>query len=604
MKKTHTFNLFSGAKTAAVLVCSMYACSVAAQVPAYYQKRYSLSAVDAATASSSLGSSLIIAGNSEHVAPAIPKDFVGLMRTDAQGAIPQSATTFSSIYELKQGLTSLAISTKGVASPGGTAATPTSVITVAGNIGTSPEVFVLTTNDNGSVRSAKKLLIPPFASQDVNVAAVTGKAFTNNNVFVSDIVFIAGHVDVSSALPNSSAVPFVIAMNSVTNTIIWAKIYDLNSFGIAGEREEVADIMLSDNELIVTGNARAASQQGRGFVFRLNPSNGNLIGIPFMISFKLPTKIKSISPTNTFSSQLHQIHLCGETADILLNNGRANDTWVATLNTVNPTVVWSKQYDYSNLGDNGATHVTNLGGRLLVTGSAAQGTVGGDEDMTVLRLDPADGTVDFEATYGKPGRDFGIGAEHHFGNAGFRAVGNGDVFSQTRGFYAVSAYYNGISGCNENITSVSPVNLSINPTNTSLQAYVITPDVQELTVVRTLVGTAVTNCSSLSVPGGDNSHQAEFEEESVTITADPELAAYPNPVNTAGALFINYTGAGADAVDLQVYDATGREVISRRETIQSGKNTFQLSPGNLVPGSYLLLIREGDRVSRQQLLVY
>lgn len=604
MKKRTASHLFSGAKTLAILVCTAYASHVAAQTPAYYHKRYLLTVTDEATASSSLGSSLVIAGNGKHTAPSIPKEFVSLMRTDAQGGIAQTANSFSAIYELKQGSTSLPISTRGVASPGGTSSTPTSVITVAGNIAFTPDLFVLTTNADGTVRSAKKLLIPPFNTPECSITAVTGKAFTNNNVFVSDIVFLAGHVDVSSVIPNSEVVPFVIAMNSVTNTIIWSKMYDLNSFGVAGEREEVADMMLSDGELIVTGNARGGSFQGRGFILKLNPSNGNLIGNPFMISFKHPTKIKSISPTNLFSQQLHQVHLCGETRDILLNNGRANDTWVATLNTVAPSVVWSKQYDYSNLGDNGAVDVNNFGGRLLVTGSAAQGTAGGDEDMTVLRLDPADGTVDFEATYGKPGRDFGIASEHHFGNAGFRAVGNGNVLSQTPGFYAVSAYYNGISGCNENVTSVTPVNMSINPMFTTVQSYVITPGVQELTVVRNATGTAVTNCSSLSVPGGNNSHRPEFETETTAIAADPQLAAYPNPVNASSALFVDYTGAGADAVELQLVDATGREVIKRRETIQPGKNTLQFSPGALVPGSYLLLIREGDRVSRQQLLVY
>lgn len=604
MKKRNALKLFSGAKTLAVLLCSTYVYNAAAQTPAYYQKRYALSVTDEATAASSLGSSLLIAGNGKHVLPAVPKEFVSLMRTDAQGFIPQSVNTFSALYELKQGTTSLPLSTVGVASPGTTSSTPTNVITVAGNISFTPDLFVLTTNGDGTVRSAKKLIIPPFNTPECSITAVIGRAFTNNNVLVTNIVFLAGHVNVSSVFPNSAVVPFVIAMNTTTNTIVWSKMYDLNSFGVAGEREEVADIMLSDNELIVTGNARGGSFQGRGFILKLNPSNGNLIGNPFMITFKYPTKIKSISPTNTFSSQLHQIHLCGETVDINLNNGRANDVWVATLNTVAPTVVWSKQYDYSNLGDNGAKDVNNFAGRLLVTGSAAQGTVGGDEDMTVLRLDPADGTVDFEATYGTAGRDFGIAAEHHFGNAGFRAVGSGDVLPQTQGFYAVSAYYNGISGCNENITSVTPVNMSINTSFTTVQSYVITPAVQELTVVRNAIGFTVTNCLSTSVPGGDNSHQAEFEQEPVTITADPELNTYPNPVNASDELRVEYTGAGAEAIDMVVYDATGREVINRRETIQTGKNTFLLSPGNLSPGAYLLLIREGDRVSRQQLLVH
>ena len=290
--------------------------------------------------------------------------------------------------------------------------------------------------------------------------------------------------------------------------------------------------------------------------------------------------------------------------DILLNNGRANDTWVATLNTVTPTVLWSKQYDYSNLGDNGARDVNNFAGRLLVTGSAAQGSVGGDEDMTVLRLDPADGSVDFEATYGSAGKDFCVSAEHHFGNAGFRAVGSGDVFPQTRGFFAVSAYYNGVSGCNENITSVTPVNLTINTNFTTVQAFTFVPAAQELTVVRTPVGFAITNCSSTSVPGGDNSHQAQFEEpEAVAIDAG-KLHVYPVPASAQDVMNIEYTATGEVPVQVIIYDAVGREVRNETKTPQSGANLFSLSPNELAPGSYLLLIREGDRISQQKIMIY
>lgn len=596
-----------------VMLCGITAFHATAQTNAYYHKRYALSVRDIASASSSLGSSLVVTGSGAHNLPAVPKDLISLIRTDGLGSIAPTANTFSNIYELKNGNVSLQSFSSGVASPGTTAATPTNVITVGGNfltsVNTPQSTFILTVNGDGTTRSARQLT-PQFATNEVKITAVESKALTINNVFGTAMVFLAGYIDISSIAPGSEKASFVMAINSNTNTIVWSKIYDLTTFGITGEREEVADIMVSDNQLVVTGNATVAQNSNllpnRGFVFRLDPATGNLIGDPFIVTFQRPTKINSISPTNTFSQQLHQIHLCGETEDILINNGKAKDTWVATLNTVTPSVVWSKQYDYSNLGDNNGSDVNNFGGRLLVTGTAQNGTAGGDADMTVLRLDVADGTVDFEATYGVPGIDRGFSAQHHFGNTGFRAIGQQNILANTPAFYVVSAYYNGVSGCNEVLTSVSPVNLTAKTKLTTMDIIPFNQNVVTLTVVRTAVGTTSTTCFFNSIPEGDNTNQAQFEEPVVTevTNAEPSLTAYPNPVSAQEAMQINYTTSGTMPVQLQIYDATGREVSSRQETPQPGMNQFMISPGDLAPGSYLLLIREGDHVTKQKLLVY
>lgn len=580
----------------------LFSVSLTAQVT-YYHRDHILSAQDIAIKTSKLGASTILTGSGLLTSP-VNKKIVDVARYAQNGSFAQSSNTFSKHYELKQGTTTLTPIPAGVVSPGGTSASPTQVITVAGDYLFSDGMFVLTLNEDGTVRSAKQFQ-PSISNVTVfDVAAAASSSMNVNGVFRSDHVFITGTITSNSLSPKSGQSSFVVSMNTVTNTINWFRVYNLETFPDAlGEVEVPTSIAIINNEVCVAGNATAsasANQLGRGFVFRVDPANGNMIGQPVLLDFERITRIKAISTTNVASAD-RPIHLTGETMDVAVNNGETRDVWAATINMATPAVVWSKQYDYSAGGDNIVKDCDNTLGRFYVAGEVSNGTVGG-QDMMVLRLDPANGNVEFEATYGQAGNDLTAGIEQHFAGGGYWLAGSIEGQLQSGRFSLVSAYFNGASGCNESISTTVPINLATTVAATTVSVHQPSAVLQALTVVATATGVSDTDCFNTSLPDGDNSHQ--MESGGTETAAVPELAVFPNPVSAQEAMRIDYTAGGTAPVQLLIYDAAGREVSYRQETVQSGMNQFVISPGDLAPGSYLLLIREGDRVTKQKLLVY
>lgn len=571
----------------------------------YYHRDHILSAQDIACKTDMLGAFPVVTGSGLLTNP-VTKKVIDVVRYAQNGSFAQSSNTFSKHYELKQGSVTLAPVPAGVAAPGATAATPTQVITVAGGYLTSSGMFILTLNEDGTVRSAKQF-VPSISNATVfQITAVTSDPMTINGVFRTDHVFITGTVTSNSIAPKSGQSSFVLSMNTVTNTINWFRVYNLETFPDAVSEVEVpASITISNNEVYIAGNATAAAsanQLGRGFVFRVDPANGNFIGQPLLLDFERLTRIKTITRTNVASPD-RPMHLTGETMDIVINDGETRDAWAATVNIAIPDVAWSKQYDYSAGGDNTAADSNNPGGRFYLAGTAASGAVNG-QDMVVLRLDPANGNVEFEATYGKAGNDVAAGIEQHFGNGGFWLAGSTQNQSQPGRFSLVSAYHNGASGCNESISTTVPVNLATTVVVTTASVLEPAAVLQALTVVATTAGVSVTDCFNTSLPDGDNSHQAEPGATEIAAAAEPELAVYPNPVAANEVVQISYNATGNEPLSLQVFDATGREVRNLPQQVQTGMNQFVFSPGDLAPGSYLLFIREGERITKQQLLVY
>ncbi|TND07968.1 MAG: hypothetical protein FD123_2776 [Bacteroidetes bacterium] len=575
---------------------------VAAQVT-YYHRDHILSVQDIAIKTDMLGAFPIVTGSGLLTNP-VTKKVIDVVRYSQNGSSAQTSNTFSSHYELKQGAVTLDPLPVGVSAPGATSATPTQVIVVAGGYLTSSGLFVLTLNGDGSVRSAKEV-IPAISNATVfKVTAVGSEPMTINGVFRSDHVFIAGTVTTNSIIPKSGQSSFVLSMNTVTNTINWFRVYNLDSFSDAvTEVEEPASIAINSNTVFIAGNATAsasANQAGRGFVFTIDPANGNITGQPFMIDFERTTRIKAISRTNVGSPEL-PMHLAGETSDIVINDGDTRDAWAATIKTTIPAVEWCKQYDYSAGGDNVAGDCDNSGGRLYLAGTASNGTVNGT-DMVALRLDPADGTVEFEATYGKAGNDIAAGIEQHFANGGFWLAGSNQNQSQPGRFSIVSAYHNGASGCNESVSTTVPVNLAATVVPTTAVMMQPSASTFALSVVRTNAGVPVTDCFNTSLPDGDNSHRPYAEPDVVQEDAAAGVNLYPNPVSTSGVLHIDYIAAGTIPPQVEIYDAAGRKIVNRAESTPGGG--FLMQPGELAPGAYLVLIREGDRTIQQKLLVY
>ncbi|ULQ52251.1 T9SS type A sorting domain-containing protein [Flavihumibacter fluvii] len=80
-------------------------------------------------------------------------------------------------------------------------------------------------------------------------------------------------------------------------------------------------------------------------------------------------------------------------------------------------------------------------------------------------------------------------------------------------------------------------------------------------------------------------------EEVAMVSAEPftKVSTYPNPVQET--MTINYPSIKGGAVELRVFDLTGRQILQKKVTASTGNNQFQLKVTGLAPGTYLLQMR-------------
>jgi hypothetical protein len=64
---------------------------------------------------------------------------------------------------------------------------------------------------------------------------------------------------------------------------------------------------------------------------------------------------------------------------------------------------------------------------------------------------------------------------------------------------------------------------------------------------------------------------------------------YPNP--SAGELNVRLIGGSVEAMNVEVFDATGRLVLSER----AGNSAHRIDASALLAGSYRVVVMDGDR---------
>lgn len=93
--------------------------------------------------------------------------------------------------------------------------------------------------------------------------------------------------------------------------------------------------------------------------------------------------------------------------------------------------------------------------------------------------------------------------------------------------------------------------------------------------------------------------------EEIARAATPEIgkgiSTYPNPVLQN--MQISYPAAKAGAVDLRVYDLTGRQLLQKKVNAGAGQNLFQLNLNGLTPGTYMLQMRNGVELTTRKFQV-
>lgn len=72
------------------------------------------------------------------------------------------------------------------------------------------------------------------------------------------------------------------------------------------------------------------------------------------------------------------------------------------------------------------------------------------------------------------------------------------------------------------------------------------------------------------------------------------ISTYPNPVRQN--MQINYPAEKAGAIELRVYDLSGRQIISKRVSANKGQNQFQLNVSGLITGTYMLQIQTDNSI--------
>lgn len=122
-----------------------------------------------------------------------------------------------------------------------------------------------------------------------------------------------------------------------------------------------------------------------------------------------------------------------------------------------------------------------------------------------------------------------------------------------------------------------------------------------------------TNCYTLKLYNNnskeqdddDNDEQSEAafmtsEMEAIAKT-QPEFNIYPNPVQDR--VTISWPGKKAGTAEIRIIDLNGRQVKGQRLAVQSGPNLLQMQVKGLIPGVYLIQIRQDDQMVTRKLTI-
>ncbi|HYG17020.1 MAG TPA: T9SS type A sorting domain-containing protein, partial [Bacteroidia bacterium] len=227
-------------------------------------------------------------------------------------------------------------------------------------------------------------------------------------------------------------------------------------------------------------------------------------------------------------------------------------------------------------------------------------------DATVYKLDVNLNPVG-QFTYGNtfPGTGVALDGYDNIGNDGLSTFADftPSVFSPNQNFHHIKSYYNGQSGCNEDI-QVPVLQFIPPPMVFPVPANAVSNVIASSNVLKTSrVSVAVNNtlCFNLSIPGGSNARVAPDEQ-----SGDGAASVSPNPMQQgiAAALLEVNTEVAMD-VDVAIYDMLGRQYYNNRFSLVSGENRLplELSDANMAQGTYIVKITGTDFNKNITLLV-
>lgn len=479
-------------------------------------------------------------------------------------------------------------------------------------------VFGLFYDPSGTVPNGIYYLELDGAGNVVNVTEYNPVNTTGTNYYVLEVAdvteslaggdyYITGTVDPS--VTGGSFWIFVLKIDQAGN-IIWSIITDIINPNTTSSRDWAKGIVESpytptgSQEVVVVGHTYANGGSSDAFFLRLDATSGASLAPAYIYGTTSTFEIFDCIKISNNAASGAPGFVIGGTTDA--NGSSSNrDFWL--LQTDDQGVpFWSYTYDY-NGGSANLDNSTDVIERLnqsgvyeyYLGGLTNGGNLGGT-DLVVIKTDDVGNAVS-QFTYGSSADDIGTSLDYfdNTGNDGLSVYGSfngGGVGSMDA--YQVQAYFNGISGCNEDISSTSATS---GPGIINKYRDRVRSKLNKNSMTANSTSALDANlCFANTIAGGSNARIAPAEPK-----GDKEAIVSPNPMQQGSPVAMVELEAETPAtVEITVYDMLGKQYVKGSHTLVKGVNQLpvDLSTANMAAGMYTVKIT-GINISKNILLI-
>lgn len=406
----------------------------------------------------------------------------------------------------------------------------------------------------------------------------------------------------------TNSYPFVLKIDVNTGAILWGYVYDIPRTSSSGAAVcESPYAPYSVDEIVVVGGAldlNSTPNQNDAFLMHIDAATGALLANANIYgSSTVHDYFNSIRVANNTASGPAGFIIGGST------NGGSFDAWVVNTDPLG-NINWSSAFDNSITTGSGYNICNDVIERLNTSGDWEYYAVGsanngiGNDDVQVIKIDETgNGVVGGEFTYGGAFNDEGIMADQ-YNIAGTLPPDGLSVYGwYSGGIYAdmlhVKAYFNGVSGCNEQFN---------NPVQMSAPGLLTSVSVSQVTSLHTGTMDAAfvpmgntTLCYSDGLADGNNARVAPAAGEN----GDKAMVVMPNPAQAgAKAVMVEVESDMPGNAQVTIVDMLGKQYYKGSYPIIKGKNQLPLdiSNTNMAAGIYMVKIN-GTTLNKTTLLL-
>lgn len=548
----------------------------------------------------------LMAGYTDFINPALSS--VVVTRTTPGGAVG-GAPTFNNGYVLFDGATGAQLNAQGrrvIELANGNLLVWGDFTDVPG--GVPDKFFLMELTNNGAVLYIRSYLLP-FTVMQVEATSMV------ESISMADTVFVCGWTRNSAG----SYEPVAMSIDAATGNLVWSWAYmDATNPGsdwTANDLEEspfptasgVPDVGLVGRYAAIGGGL------GDGAFFTVSA----VTGLPTNFVYRYGTAaneeaLHGITVANNAMGSGPGFAVCGGAFNTAIAPASFS-TWAMKINPSGSVVNWTSLIDYSIPGsDDGGTdiieRVNTLGAFEYYVGGTVIGGIFGGNDAITYKLNAGGALVPGgQFTYGGPGNEEGrqLGQENGPGPIGLTVFGNTNAsFAVAPGaadFYAVKAYFNGITACNYDVRN-APMFAGLTKYDSIMANAPNSYKIDKLIWQPFNLNFAYICGPVAAVAGGNNArHASENNLEEMSISQ-----LYPNPVDASNAVVHISFAAGSEARDVEVelWNTLGQLCLQQKVSVAEGETETQINLGNgLSRGMYHLVLRQNGQVTDYKISV-